>query len=112
MQYEYTEDELVKAKKIIEDNKITKLIINDIDNQVFYEIEGQNASYIVSLPFFCTCEQFIFRCLKEPKKVCKHILSVSLLKKYRKKKANSEYLLESLFKTQSPLNEELFFDLD
>ncbi len=60
-----------KALELISMGNVHKIV--DAENR--YVVEGKTSKYLVMLPDFCSCDHFVFRCLKEAKKVCYHILA-------------------------------------
>lgn len=63
-----------KAEILISEGKVHK--ITDIEKEDHYVVTGQKSIYLVVPPSFCTCDHFIFRCIKVPGKKCKHIMAV------------------------------------
>ncbi len=75
--------DLEKAMNLIKNDKIAKLNPEDENLQNHYIVTGSRDDYLVILPEYCTCEQFILRCLKEPGKICYHILATRMSSKVR-----------------------------
>lgn len=71
------ESDQQKALKLVEDDKIA--LIDDENLKDFYVVTGYYDDYLVVLPDFCTCDHFIHNCVREPGKVCKHILAVRMV---------------------------------
>jgi predicted nucleic acid-binding Zn finger protein len=72
------QEELEKARQFLTENKI-KRIKSDLDD--LFEVESsvdEEVKYVVLLPDFCSCTHFIFNCIKEKNKVCKHILAAKI----------------------------------
>jgi predicted nucleic acid-binding Zn finger protein len=72
------QQELEKAQKFLTENKIKRI---EADLPDMFEIESsidENIKYLVLLPDFCSCTHFIFNCIKEKGKVCKHILAAKI----------------------------------
>ncbi len=67
-----------KALQLVTDDKIAKINPDDETFAEFYLVTGTRDDYLVIFPDFCTCEHFIFRCLKSPDAICYHILGVKL----------------------------------
>jgi predicted nucleic acid-binding Zn finger protein len=65
-----------RALELIAEGSISKMKGNEEDG--FYHVVGSNDEYLVVLPDFCTCEQFILRCINNPGDVCYHILAVQM----------------------------------
>ena len=68
-----------EAMDLLKDQKVFKFDNIELENH--YKVIGRTDSYLVVLPNFCTCDQFIFRCLKTPDKVCYHILAAKFATK-------------------------------
>lgn len=65
-----------RAIVLISEGNISK--IKEKENDDFYHVKGSKDEYLVILPKFCTCEQFILRCINTPGKICYHILAVQM----------------------------------
>ncbi|MCE7735359.1 MAG: hypothetical protein GPJ54_10810 [Candidatus Heimdallarchaeota archaeon] len=77
-------EELSEQDKILEILKIGDIAkIKGREDQDFYYVKGLSDEYLVILPNFCTCEQFVIRSLTTSGQVCKHILSVQATKKLK-----------------------------
>ena len=68
-----------KALDLIKDQRIFRVKGSDD----MFIVTGQNDEYLV-MSDFCTCDHFTIRCLKEPGKVCYHILAVNMASKIDK----------------------------
>lgn len=75
----------MSKKEVTEQNKALTLIsegsishIRGKEEEGFYHVIGSQDEYLVVLPNFCTCEQFILRSIKTPGEFCYHILAVQL----------------------------------
>lgn len=87
--------DLERAIELISEGDISK--IKDKENDDFYHVKGSKDEYLVILPNFCTCEQFILRCLNKPGAVCYHILGVQMAEKITK--ISDENWIKLLLKT-------------
>ena len=65
--------ETEKAMDLLKDQGVQKF--DDVELENHFKVDGKTGSYLVVLPNFCTCDHFVFRCLKTPDKVCYHILA-------------------------------------
>ena len=65
--------ETEKAMDLLKDRGVMQF--DDIELENHYKVIGKTGEYLVVLPNFCTCDHFVFRCLKTPDKVCYHILA-------------------------------------
>lgn len=85
-----SEKSLESSEEVFEQDKILEIIkigniakIKGREDQDFYYVKGLTDEYLVILPNFCTCEQFVIRSLNTSDQVCKHILSVQMTKKLK-----------------------------
>ena len=69
---------LEKAMDLIREKRIFRIIDDNNILEDHFKIEGKNREYLVSLPNFCTCEHFVFRCLKTPGAICYHIQAAQM----------------------------------
>ena len=65
-----------KALTLISEGSIS--LIKGKEDEGFYHVVGSQDEYLVVLPNFCTCEQFILRSINTPGEFCYHILAVQL----------------------------------
>ena len=66
-----------KALTLISEGSISH--IRGKEEEGFYHVIGSQDEYLVVLPNFCTCEQFILRSIKTiDRSICYHILAVQL----------------------------------
>ena len=65
--------DLEKAQDIIDKGRVQKIITEGKTN--YYFVTGKTSNYLVILPNFCTCDQFIFRSIKQRGNVCYHIIA-------------------------------------
>ena len=61
---------------LINKGKISKITDMERDDHYVVGSQASERIYLVVPPGFCTCDQFIFRCIKVPGRKCKHILAV------------------------------------
>ena len=66
----------IKIAEILKIGNIAK--IKGKEQSDFYYVEGTSDEYLVILPNFCTCEQFVIKIINSPGQVCKHILAVQV----------------------------------
>ena len=70
--------DLDKAMSLIKEKRILRIIDENDILEDHFKIQGKHRDYIVSLPNFCTCEHFVFRCLKNPGGICYHIRAAQM----------------------------------
>ena len=70
--------DLDKAMELIREKRILRIVDDNNILEDHFKIKGINRDYLVSLPNFCTCEHFVFRCLKSPGTICYHILAAQM----------------------------------
>jgi predicted nucleic acid-binding Zn finger protein len=73
------QSETEKAMDLLKDQRVFEF--DDIELENHFKVVGKTGTYLVVLPNFCTCDQFVFRCLKTPEKVCYHILAAKFATK-------------------------------
>lgn len=71
-----------RALALISEGSISKIIGKE--DEGFYHVVGSHDEYLVIIPNFCTCEQFILRSINTPGEYCYHILAVQLSGKIEK----------------------------
>lgn len=65
-----------KAEILVSKGKVHR--ITDIQKDDHFVVTGQKSIYLVVQPSFCTCDHFMFKCIKVPGKKCKHIMAVEI----------------------------------
>lgn len=74
----YSQTDMEKAQELVRNDKLIRLKGDEFEFDNMYIVTGQRDDYLVVSPLYCSCEHFLLTCIKEPGRVCKHILATHI----------------------------------